>query len=498
VTSATSTELAAAPPQANPPIRWLPWTVFVVSVSILSLVLPALVIVQVSDAARSGAWVLALLLAVWSGIRLSLILAQGQARLFAFFFWLFTYVFMGIAPAVQIRGGQPSRTTPNISTFSDTTMMWTVILGVVMFEVGALLARAVPPPRHRPAAVDSGRRPFRPVATITLLLLGLALAAYFVQSVGLGPLFTSRQAAVAARREAFPDLPIRSIVAALAVYPTLVAVGGLIALRRSASGLASRMGYLVLILAGVVVLAIIVNPIGSARYPSGTVLFALVVLAGALTTATRVRATLIATVLGLFFVFPLADAFRRTTTEASFERSGFFQEYLGNADYDAVWQVSNALSYWWSGLAEPGRQALVLPFFWVPRDIWVDKPTDTGILLADFMGYSVSNLSAPLWAEAIVNGGLFLMVVVFVLLGFAVGRWDLRVMRSLRSPGVWLVAGAIFPAYSLILLRGSLLQATGAVMVTLASLLLIRQPSPRAGQGRGVDRLEGLRDGIHP
>jgi len=478
VTSA-STETAAPATGGAAPIEAAPWGILVVCVGLLSLLLPALAAHQVPDAARSGAWVLALALAIWSGFRMSLIIARGEARLFAFFFWLFTYIFMGLAPAVQIRGGQPSNTTPNISTFADATMMWVVILGVAMFELGGLVARVLPPRSQPPVLLEETRRPFRPVATLALLALGLALAAYFVQRIGLGPLFTSREAAVLARREAFPDLPIRSIVAALAIYPTLVAVGGLVALRRSASSIGAKVGYLVAILAGVVMLAIVVNPIGSARYPSGTVLFALVVLGGAVATVRRIRATLVATVLGLFFVFPLADAFRRTSTQASFARSGFFQEYLGNADYDAVWQVSNALSYWYSGVAEAGRQALVLPFFWVPREVWPNKPTDTGILLADFMGYDFGNLSAPLWAEAIVNGGPVLMAAVFLLLGYAVERLDVRVMHSLRSPGVWLIVGAIFPAYSLILLRGSLLQATGAVMVTVVSLLIIRSPQRR-------------------
>lgn len=477
MTAASSTEVAPAPQQAPTPIRAAPWAVLLITVSLLSLMLPALLVRQVENNARSGAWMLALALAVWSGFRIALILAQGRVRLFAFFFWLFTYIFMGIAPAVQIRGDDPSKTTPNISTFADSTMMWTVILGVVMFEIGGLIARFVPTRRREPSPDASGQPHFRRGLSFALLALGLAAGGYFVQRVGLTPLFTSREAAVQARIQAFPDLPVRSVVTALAVYGTLVAVGALTALSRSATSAISRAGYLLAILAGVAMLGIIVNPIGSARYPSGTVVFALAVMVGAVATTARLRTTLTATVLGLFFIFPIADAFRRTG--AVFERQGFFQEILGNPDYDAVWQVSNALSYWSSGLAQIGRQALALPFFWVPRSLWVDKPTDTGVLLANYQSYRVTNLSAPLWAEAIVNGGLICLVLVFLVLGFAVHRMDLRVMTAVRSGGVWLVVGAIFPAYSLILLRGSLLQATGAVVVTLGSLLLVRQPQRR-------------------
>ena len=223
---------------------------------------------------------------------------------------------------------------------------------------------------------------------------------------------------------------------------------------------------------GVALLAVVVNPLGTARYTVGTVVFALLVLAGAVTTAQRVRLTLMATVFGLFFLFPIADAFRRA--EPSTPRSGFFAEYLGNPDYDAVWQIANALDYWRSGLAAPGEQLLGVVLFWVPRSLWAAKPSDTGVVLAEHAGYGFTNLSAPLWAEAIANGGLVALVLVFVLLGYAVVRLDARLEHGVRSSGVWLVAGAIFPAYSLILLRGSLLQATGAAVVSVASLLVVR------------------------
>ncbi len=461
------------------PIRFVPWTLFFVSLTLLSVLLPALAVARVADAGRSDAWLIALAIAIWAGFRLSLLLARGEPRLFTFFFWLFTYIFMGLAPAVQIRGDQPSRTMPGISAFGDATMMWTVLLGVAVFELGALVAFLVPARQDTgPAGATTTSPALRPRASLVLFVLGVLLSAYYLRSVGVAALFTSRDAASNARTVAFPDPAVKAVVAALAVYPMLVAVGALHALRRTTSSTGARAGYLLLILLGVVLLAIVVNPIGSARYTLGTVVFALAVLFGAVQTAVRTRLSMIAMVLGLFFVFPIADAFRRQ--EVSISRSGFFEEYLGNPDYDAVWQVANALSYWGSGLGEVGRQALGLVLFWVPRSIWVDKPTDTGILLANFKGYDFTNLSAPLWAEAVANGGLVALVLVFLVAGYAVQRMDRLVLRGLSTSGIWLVVGAIFPAYSLILLRGSLLQATGALVVMIASLVLVHRPQPRA------------------
>jgi hypothetical protein len=233
----------------------------------------------------------------------------------------------------------------------------------------------------------------------------------------------------------------------------------------------------------------VVNPISSARYSVGTVLFALAVYAGALLTPARVRVTLIIALAGLIFLFPLADAFRRP--EVNLVRDGFFGEYQGNPDYDAFWQVANSFSYTLDGLIEPGRQALGSILFWVPRSIWPDKPVDTGILLAQYRGYSFQNLSAPLWAEFMVNGGLAVLIVGFLLVGYFLRVMDSRLLPAFRASGYWAIVGAIFPVYMTILLRGSLLQATGAVAVAVACLLVVRKPERRIGAEQAISYTHG-------
>lgn len=225
-------------------------------------------------------------------------------------------------------------------------------------------------------------------------------------------------------------------------------------------------GYVALIAAVGVLL--VVNPISGARYTSGTVLFALLCFTGILTSKKLLRLFL-ATILAAFlFLFPIADAFRRAEVDVS--RAGFFGEYSGNGDYDAFWQISNSLLFIQQEGITWGNQALGVLFFWVPRSMWPQKPTDTGVLLAEFRGYHFQNLSAPLWAEALLNGGVVLLVLTFVGLGVLLVRLDVRLPRSLASNGMLALAGALLPAYMIILLRGSLLQATGILVIMLASL----------------------------
>jgi len=468
----------------------LPSLSFLISFATLSVAVPAALLSNVEDVGRSTGWLLATGVAMWSGLRLSMLIAEGRARFFAYFFWLFTYLFMGIAPVVQIRSNQPSATTPDVLASRDLTTLGAVILGVICFEVGSLLARSrrrsadltTSVPRKPSNSSDRDRASIRPIATMFLALFGLAVAVYYLASVGVDALLTSREAATEAGARLWPDLPVRALVNSMAVYPLLIAVGGLIQLRAVERVFLKRLGYLIMIAIGVGMLALIVNPISSSRYSFGTVAFAIVVLFGAARTSARVRLTMSAALFGLFFLFPLADAFRTST--ADFTRSSFFGEYAVNPDYDSIWQVANALTFWSSGAGVPGFQALGLALFWAPRSLWPGKPQDTGSMLADYNGYEFTNLSAPMWAEAAVNGGLVAVVVVFLILGFAVCRLDDRIVPALQpefagdnSPGgVWAIIGAVFPAYFMILLRGSLLQATGAVALIILCLLLVHRP----------------------
>jgi hypothetical protein len=202
-----------------------------------------------------------------------------------------------------------------------------------------------------------------------------------------------------------------------------------------------------------------------------------------------VRLSLSGIIVAFLFLFPILDAFR--TVAGTADRPGFFDEYAGNADYDAFWQVANTLSYISVEGITWGRQALGVLFFWVPRSVWPDKPVDTGILLANFKGYSFTNLSAPLWAEIAINLGVVCTLLIMVAIGAGMVKLDLRLPRAFVVGGTAAIIGAILPAYMIILLRGSLLQASGGLFVMLASMLLLGvggQRTDGVGAVNGPDR----------
>jgi hypothetical protein len=468
----TSTEPRVPSSEIEPRLgRVGPGAALIAIAAVLSGVVPLTLVAQVDDIGRSDAWVFTLAIVVWGGIRLSALIMAGAPRLFDFFFWMFNYIFMGIAPTVQIRSGLTSTTTPGIDEGLYLPTALVVCLGLLLYELARVAWIARERVRSHDAIPVASVPSVHPLRAWILVAVGLLASAYFLAVVGSGALLGSREASAAARVAAWPDPAIRAIFFALAVYPLLVGAGALAQLRRRDGE--GRGRYTAGLILCVVVLLTVVNPIGSARYTFGTVLFALVVYAGATGTIGRVRVSL-AGMLGAFlFLFPLADAFRRE--EINVSRSGFFSEYMSNPDYDAFWQVANGLSFWIDGMVVPLRQLLGSVFFWVPRSIWPDKPTDTGILLADYRGYGFTNLSAPLWAELLVNGGLIALVIGFIGVGLGLRAMDTKLLPSFAQGGVWAIVGAIFPVYMTILMRGSLLQATGAMAVAILCVIFVRR-----------------------
>ncbi|GAB2484463.1 hypothetical protein GCM10027030_18390 [Luteococcus sediminum] len=441
------------------------WFQLVIS-CLLGIALPAILVAEIPNTGRSEAWMLGLLIMPWAAFHLAADLVRGTPRLFSFFFWLFNYIFMGIAATAQLRSNTVPWTTLGMPKDLDLTTMLLVVTGLLCYEVGSFFAS------RKPLASRTSVVGIHPARAVAMTLLSLLLAAAFLAKVGIQKAYVSRDEGGQLLEAAFPDPTMSAIIQALATFPLLMSVGACASLARDTPRNDRRVGYVLLCLAGSVLVLLINSPLSSARYTFGTVAFALVVFAGMTANKVRTRLLLGGTIFGFLFLFPLANAFR--TAGAVHERSSFFGEYPANPDYDAFWMIGNSWLYWDGGHATPLRQITGSLFFWLPRSVWPDKPLDTSIELANFRGYGFTNLSAPLWGEAIVNGGLIGMVIVFLATGWFLRRLDGHFEATFRRSGWWLLVMGVFPVYLNILLRGSLLQATGSLMVATASALVLR------------------------
>ncbi len=474
---------ATAPSRQTKATTGLRTLALAVSIAVLALGVPGALLLTVPDVGRSQGWVVTILIAVYGGVRLSVAWVSGVPRLFDFFLWLYTYVFMGVAATVQMRTGDVAETTPGMNPALDLPTAYVVLLGLVAYEVSRLvwfwLRRRTPTRELRSAGVSAFRG-------LLLYGLGFAFAAYYLYRLGWQVVVADRYTASDMASQAWSEPSTRAIVNALAVYPLLVATGAVAQLRQRSQPGAGRLAWTGLFWMGVAGLLLVASPISSARYTFGTVAFAIACYFGVTRTQARARLAMGGMILAMIFLFPIADAFRTSTVSVS--RSTLFGEYAGNGDYDSFWQIANALSYSLAGYVEPFRQILGSLLFWVPRTLWPDKPTDTGILMADYRGYSFSNLSAPIWAEFLVNGGVLLVAVGFAVLGPLLASLDRRMAPAHYAGGWWGLVGAILPVYMVILMRGSLLQATGALFVAIAGLIFVRRRSPAGNELPAVPR----------
>jgi hypothetical protein len=93
------------------------------------------------------------------------------------------------------------------------------------------------------------------------------------------------------------------------------------------------------------------------------------------------------------------------------------------------------------------------------------------------MGTDSPNLSSPLWAELWLDFGSVGMLAGFLAVGYLAARTDRRyVQRTVDDPSpgnVLAVVAPVLAGYSFILLRGSLLQASGRIGIALLCLALV-------------------------
>jgi hypothetical protein len=440
---------------------------------LLAGLVPTVVVLSTESGRATAGWQLALVVLIWSGIRLGILIGRASAHLCAFTFWLFCYIWFGLAGIAQLRTNSWPSTVPGVETTLIPNAYWIIIAGMGMFEIGTLVrwSRMFSP--RPPRLVTAGR-------STALGIFGSVVGLYFIQKVGVSVLFGSREQLSLASSTAWSE-ETGILVRSLSFVPLLVAVHALARLRQSeiASGLPAKYGFRILIF--LIILLVRINPISSPRYVFGTVFISLLLPLGAFRTPKRTRATMSLIIAGLIFLFPYADKFRHDVQTA---KPGLLTSFETSGDYDALGQVANTLTYVAEHGSTNGNQALGVALFWVPRSVWPSKPQDTGILLAENRGYLFTNLSTPIWAELYINGLWPALVIGMLLLGVGARKLDSALVGGF-SASLSAVLATSLAYYLFIILRGSLLPATSYLVFMILSAWVIA-PKHRSEKFRGA------------
>ncbi|MEW2515863.1 hypothetical protein [Streptomyces sp. NPDC046870] len=426
-----------------------------------------------------------------TGVALVRVLTATTVRLTALGFWVFAYVWLGLAPLAQLA----TDTYPWAYRTGQATALTAVAvveLGLLAHSAGAAVAarreraRAAGPAACSPGPVERllSRR-LAPWRLLSLCGLALVLAALLVpgQPGGVGAYFTSRQAL---REAGIADGSNDAFLAAVRSWslsvPAFWALLGLMHVPREPGGDRLLRGARRLLLPLLLALNVVVNnPVSKPRFWFGTVLLTLLFAVPRLSRPRAFRviaATLMATVL---LLFPYSDYFRYSDRE-QFAVVSLSAQFTTNGDYDAFQQVQTGIDMARDRGFSP-KDALGPVLFPVPRSVWPDKPGDTGITLAQYAGYDFLNLSAPLWIESYLWAGPPAVAAVFLVLG-AVGRRMDDVRHRLRDRTGTLAAFLVpaFGFYQIVFLRGSLLGIVGPLTLLVTVPLLVTTPAARAAR----------------
>lgn len=154
-------------------------------------------------------------------------------------------------------------------------------------------------------------------------------------------------------------------------------------------------------------------------------------------------------------------------------------------DLDAFPQLANTVDKVALGSFPLFHQILGSIFFFLPRSLWPGKPFDTGVMLGQLSNLNFTNLSAPWTAEAFANARWFGVILVSISFGLLLAQIETRSSKFSGLLYASIASGSIF-----IVLRGSLLQATGRIVFAVFIILWVSNRSvKRRGDVRGIGML---------
>ena len=444
----------------------------------LAVFVPA-AIIRFTGIPTSWCWLWSLPATAICAARFAWLIGNGERRLFELTFWGYSYAFLGLAAMVQLRENEWPKTVPRVDVTYTGAAALIAIVGCCAFLAGAGLDNVTSLRRGVQAAMRKHHVVEQVFTinysrTVLLVVVAILLETYYLSHVGWIQFTKSRYEAAQAASDVWPQDNLGVIVYAACFMGLLVAFIALMRFREEArrariwggniSSTVMRSNMALIVIVGIF-LANCANPTSTARYTSGTAILAVATVFGLFATRQRFRLTACGFLVGLLVIFPLADAFR-VSRQAELKSTSPIQSLL-SGDYDSFAQLMNGYLVGAREGIVPGKQFSGVLLFWLPRSLWIHKPVDTGIYIANARGYAFTNLSAPLWIEFYLNGGWVVLAVGMFALGFGLHRWDTRLNARLdvdRIPGV---IGCILPFYLMILLRGSLLQATSFLFFSL-------------------------------
>lgn len=366
--------------------------------------------------------------------------------------WLFSAVFMGIAPSAQVALHHSPWREGDIlpATMAHANVL---ILGcLVLYTAVRYLLRSKLPghPFPDPPANPVYARRFRIVAIPLLLICGACLiAAYGWKGLFLRGYFETRSHDYDPTLQLLLDKIVRGII----VYLSLAAI--LLRRRQQISG---RLCTAVLIMA-----FLLTFPLAVPRYLAFTLYLSWLLASGRGWIERRYSFVLI--ILGiLLLAAPVVDVTRYAGIDMNIRLqrpAALFEKAYFATDYDAYSSLCRTIQYTDTAGSTHGRQLAGVLLFFVPRSIWPGKPIGSGAYLFTQLNFEFKNVSCTYLAEGYINFGLAGSLLFTLLMAASITAYDTWFRRHSATAGFSYAYLFYFVSVGMLLfvLRGDLLSS---------------------------------------
>lgn len=430
----------------------------------LGILVPFLLASQITSIEYTPNIILSSIVILYSSFKLMLFGFKGTKRIIDLAFWLFVYVFLGLASFTQLLTGKFPWVGSSYREFEIFYAYLITIVGLISYDLGQVLTRKKL--KKQDAEIDLEEDTEKGGLFILTLPRFYALSlisTILVLFVGLtklhGNFFISRGEFTGL----FGNTTQLLLYSSLFRTPAFVAlIIGLVIVFDGRRLIAKSRSFFYPTLFLVFILNVLANnPVANARFWFGTValaIFFVIFKWRSMSFAIWVNAFIFI----LIIVFPYSDLFRHSV-DSQIVAVKTYKQLSENGDYDAFQQIINTVRYTSYFHLAFGAQFVGAALFFVPRSLWPGKPEGTGAVIANGIGYDYTNLSAPFWSECFINFGMIGVILIFFLYGAAVERIQhVYIHRNRTRKNITLlnIFVPFFAAYQFYFLRGDLLNAT--------------------------------------
>jgi len=391
--------------------------------------------------------------------RIVRIIVSRDVKLLELTFYAFTYIFLVIAPLVQVSKGWFPLGYRHYTDGEIIKTISIIMLGILGYEIGLNVGN-----KTKVTINDNySNKNFKFIFAISIICMFFAILKFGGIS-NLGKDRTSIDTSYSLIYNSLLRVPI---------YITFMFC--LLDFKRKKHNHDKIKGkhYILLIL--LLILNLIgSNPFYSARYWFGAV-FISVILVFIKWKRNTLTYIIYATLLGFFIIFPYADV-SRSGDKFSFGMSVIVNNLLVG-DFDAFQQIMNISAYTSTFGIGFGRQFIGVLFFFVPRTIWLNKPIGTGTIIGESLGYINTNISAPLWSEFQINFGLIGVFVLFALYGILTAKLEKGYIKTRNQINFYQIFVPFFSFYQFFILRGSLISCFASLIPCLLCIWIGLKPN---------------------